>query len=299
MSDKKCVIVINHLSGGYKSANEENLKKLFGKGFDTSVFHIESNTHFKKEDVDRVVVCGGDGTFNSIINLYRGTQTEIVYCPFGTLNETSKNGEDGKGIFVIDVCGGTSSENGAGYFSYVLASGTFTPLGYTVDKKAKQKFKSLAYVTHIAKQLKVSRINATLGVDNKQIDKEEYCLIMALHSKQCFGLRFNRMFKPNDEKMYLLTIKSPKHNGLLGLIEMFFSYFRAFFGGFSKPYSSKKMTFTPFENLHVTLDNPTDFCVDGEKWTMPTSFTVTPITLSPKVKVYTQYAVNRLIKYIK
>ncbi len=299
MSNKKCVIVINHLSGGYKSANEQNLKKLFGKGYQTSVFHIESNTHFKKEDVDRVVVCGGDGTFNSIINLYRNTQTEIVYCPFGTLNETSKNGEDEKGIFVIDVCGETQSENGNGYFSYVLASGTFTPLGYTVDKKMKQKIKSLAYVSHIAKQLKVARINATLTIDDKQIEKQEYCLVMALHSKQCFGLKFNRMFKPNDKRMYLLTIKAPKHNGLLGLIEMFFSFFRAFFVGFTKPYQSKKMTFTPFESLHVTLDNPTDFCVDGEKWTMPTSFTVTPITLSPKVKVYTQYSVNRLIKYIK
>lgn len=272
---------MNNMSGGYKAADEASLKSVFGEGFSTSVFHIEKDKPFGYSEADRVVVCGGDGTLNSVINLYRETTAEIFYCPYGTLNEASKRGgKSGEPFEITD--GGEASGR---YFSYVLATGTFTPLGYAVENRVKQKIKSMAYIVNVLKQLKVKRVKAELTVDGVT-ETGEYSLIMAIDSRQCFGLKFNKLFKPNDGKIHLLTVKSPRFNGLFGLVEMFFPFFRAFFIGFKKPYKSKRAEFREFKSLYVKTDAPCDFCVDGEKWTMPREFNVTPAKLMPPITVF-------------
>ncbi len=280
--EKRCIIVINDMSGGHEIIDEERLKKVFGEGFETTVFHMTSDRLFAYTETDRIVVCGGDGTFSRMINRYKGTKTEIIYYPCGTLNETSKRDKNGSGDFLIENCGEADDK----IFSYVLASGTFTPLGYAVENKTKQKWKSLAYIANAFRQLKVWRINAELNCDGEK-EEGQYCLVMALDSPQCFGLLFNKMFIPNDKKMHLLTVKAPRFNGFFGLAEMFFSFFRAFFIGFKKPFSSKKMRFREFTELHVKTDREYDFCADGEKWTMPACFTVRPHDLIPPIRVVT------------
>jgi len=286
---KKCLIVINKLSGGYKSAEPQVLQKMFGEdGFETSIFYIDKGNDFYYQDVDRVVICGGDGTFNRIINMYLNTSTEIVYCAYGTLNETSKRDENGTGDFFIED-GGIATDK---YFSYVIATGTFTPLGYVVNAKIKQQIKKTAYIFNVLKQLKVWRINAKITADG-ETKEGQYSLVMALHSAQCFGLTFNKMFKPNQGQLFMLTVKAPRFNGFFGLAEMFFSFFRAFFIGFKKPFKSKKMEFKEIKEMHVETDKEYDFCVDGEKWTMPTTFDAKPIAFNPPVRVVTPKGVKK------
>jgi len=286
---KKCVIVINKLCGGYKSANIGDLTKIFAeKDFEVSFFYIDNDHDFYYQDVDRVVVCGGDGTFNRIINLYLNTKTEVIYCPFGTLNETSKRDVKKTGDFLIKAGGEANNK----FFSYVAATGTFTPLGYAVDRKIKQKIKSLAYIINVFKQLHVWRINAKIDVNGDKYEGQ-YSLIMALDSPQCFGLTFNKMFKVNDSKLHFLAVKAPKFNGFFGLAEMFFSFFRAFFIGFKKPYESKKMVFREFTEMHIETDKEYDFCVDGDKWTMPISFDVRPRVFDPAIRVVTPKAIKK------
>ena len=287
---KNCIIVINDMSGGYKDVREQDLIKVFGLE-STVVFHMTADNHFRYTPADRIVVCGGDGTFSRMLNRYKGTDTEIVYCPCGTLNETSKRDTNGSGDFLIENCGEADGK----VFSYVLASGTFTPLGYAVDNKEKQKFKSLAYIANAFRQLRVWRINAAIECDGEK-SEGQYCLIMALDSPQCFGLHFNKLFVPNDRKMHLLTVKAPRYNGFFGLAEMFFSFFRAFFIGFKKPFKNKKMTFREFSELRVVTDREYDFCADGEKWIMPVDFTVRPYDLHPPIRVVTEVGVNRLLR---
>jgi len=288
---KSCIIVINDMSGGYREIDEEKLKTAFGSDYDVSVFHMTSDHHFKYTPADRVVVCGGDGTFSRMINRYKGKPTEIVYCPCGTLNETSKRDKDGTGDFLIKDCGEAADK----IFSYVLATGTFTPLGYAVDTGFKQRCKSFAYVANAFRQLKVWRVNARIDCDGERYDGQ-YSLLMALDSPQCFGLHFNKLFCPNDKKMHLLLVKAPRFNGFFGLAEMFFSFFRAFFIGFKKPYASKKMIFREFSELTVETDKEYDFCADGEKWTMPTEFSVRSYDLIPPIRVVTKKGVGRLLK---
>ena len=178
------------------------------------------------------------------------------------------------------------------YFTYVLATGTFTPLGYNVDNKLKRKIKALAYILGVFKELKVYRIPAKICADGKT-QKGEYSLIMAIKSKQCFNLKFNRAYKKTGG-IYLLTIAAPKHDKLLGLIELFFPYFRAFFVGFSKEYSSKRIKFLKINNANITIEGGATFCVDGEKRDMPQSFNIAESGLNPPITVISKRCFAKL-----
>lgn len=170
---------------------------------------------------ERIVVCGGDGTLNGILNSKMRDDVEIIYLPYGTLNEFYKGGiKDNH--FLKDICFANDL-----YFSYVMAAGIFTPIGYCVNDKKKRKYKALAYISHVVKEYKIHRIKAKLTTQD-YCDEGEYSLIMAIDSPRCFGFRFNRLFKTDDGIMHLLAIRAPKNNGLIGKIKIFFPLFRAF-----------------------------------------------------------------------
>lgn len=258
----RCVIVINRLSGNGNRADERTLKRALGRGYSADSYYITKKHTLKDFSAyERVVVCGGDGTLNGILNSKIREDVEIIYIPYGTLNEFYHGGIKSN-HFLKDICFANNL-----YFSYVMAAGIFTPIGYCVNDKKKRKFKALAYISPVVKEYKIHRIKAKITTGDYQ-DKGEYSLIMAIDSPRCFGFRFNRLFNADDGIMHLLTIKAPKSSGLLGKIKIFFPLFRAFFIGFGKPYHSKNMDFRPFDSLQISLSEDVDFDVDGEKKTL-------------------------------
>lgn len=265
MSDN-CLIVINTLAGNYKSLDIEKLKrKLLLSYSDITVKYIPRDGVLANAvGYSAVAVCGGDGTLNSLINWDTSTLNKLYYVPCGTLNEVYDGGKRDTRISSV----GSANEK---LFSYVLATGTFTPLGYVVDNASKQRFKVLAYLSRVLKEYKVCSIKAKITADGKTRDGD-YTLIMAINSTRCFGFRFNKMHE--DGKLCLLTIRSPGKDNLINRIKIFFPFFRAFFIGFKKPYSSENMCFMPFDELHIETESPTVFCADGEKAIQPASFDV-------------------------
>lgn len=259
---QKCLIIINRRSGNASRINRKALIKTFGEGSRVTFRFIDTDRDkWSAEGFDRLVICGGDGTFNNALNNIKGQNIEVYYYPCGTLNEFSKTVKH-HGRFVLRDAG---TLNGR-IFSYVAAAGSFTPLGYAVDEKYKKRFKIFAYLYRVIKEYKIYNIKAQIDCGNSFYEGE-YSLIMVLDSKRCFGFRFNRMYKPDDGLFHLLLIKSPGGNNLLNKIRMFFPFFRAFFIGFGKNYISKNIIFIPIKGAEITLAEQTDFCVDGEKVT--------------------------------
>ncbi|MFA6755271.1 MAG: diacylglycerol kinase family protein [Bacilli bacterium] len=266
---KKCLIIINELSGSIKRMNLEEIKSVFCFNYEPEVLKLYSKKQkYSPNGFDRVVICGGDGTFSKYFNNAkdcRDPNREIIYIPFGTLNEKAKGNKSLAKLepVLLNNLGSIADY----YFSYVAATGSFTPLGYVVNDKKKKKRKVFSYISKVLKEYKVHHVDATISsISNTNIYiKDTFAIVMILKSKECFGLKFNHLYREDNETLYLLTIKAPKHKNVWGKIKLFFPLFRAFFIGFNKEYRSKYINFIPFkEQLNINLKKDEPFCVDGE-----------------------------------
>lgn len=291
----KCIVIVNTLAGHYNKLRLEEKIRKFSLGFEVDVFYLDKNSQFPDiTNYQKVVVFGGDGTLNSFLNAKTNENQELIYSPIGTLNESAKNSR-GK----ITNCLTVNDKN----IAYVVATGIFTPLGYNTKTQTKKRFKVFAYLFNVIKEYKLIKIKASIGynsayskengntdydynasykssinkdiiidkstIDDKNCDYQflkqgEYSLIMCIKSKSCFGFKFNKICDDSDS-FELLTVKAPKHNGLLGKIELFFPLFRCFFIGFKEEYQSKNIEFKKASNVKIILDKKTPFCLDGEK----------------------------------
>lgn len=271
----KCKLIVNKLSGNaHKVANVKDVKGLLAEKYglvDTVFIDPEHDIKMKEEisGYDALAVCGGDGTLNSAINAVEGTKLDLVYIPCGTLNDTAKSlrlvkelSRSDRRIRRVDM-----GQVGDTMFAYVLAGGTFTAIGYKTKVRTKKHFKILAYLAMVFKTYKIHRIHAKIRLGERLLE-DDYTLIMAINCSRCFGFKFNKKFSHNDGQGQLLLIKSPRHNGFLGKLEIFFPFFRAFFIGMRKEADGKRLKFLDFREASIELAGETDFTVDGEKLTL-------------------------------
>ena len=103
------------------------------------------------------------------------------------------------------------------------------------------------------------------GIQTEKVKTEGvYTLLMLSNAKRCFGFRFNRLHKKDQNSLQLIAIKAPRKDNLWGRIKMFFPFFRVFFMGFSKEHFGKTILVTSFCEGKLTLFDKTTFCLDGE-----------------------------------
>ncbi|MDE6059885.1 MAG: hypothetical protein K2G31_00200 [Clostridia bacterium] len=160
---------------------------------------------------------------------------------------------------------GTPDENSR-LFTYVLAAGAFTSIGYTAKVSVKKKLGVLAYLGQVLKEYKPHRIHAQIDCGSKCYEGD-FNLIMFVKSPRCFGFKFNKAYDSESNSGHLVAIRSPKHDGLLGKIEMFFPFFRVFFIGM-KSERDGKIIFKKIYSATFTHSENTDYCRDGEKQTL-------------------------------
>lgn len=254
-----CLLVINTLSGNASKVREEELIEKYAADDAVSVKYIRDvDDTYSVENVNKLIVCGGDGTLNNALNLCRDREIDIYYLPFGTFNETAK-GKHGSGIYSLAKIGRIGERD----FSYVAAAGSFTDIGQSPSARSKRRLKIFAYFSKVLTSYKVHHIAAKIKTDTLSVEGT-YTLIMLSNAVRCFGFRFNHLYRDNSDELQLLLIKAPKKNNLWGKIKMFFPFFRAFFLGFRKEHFGKTLIFTSLKSAEISLPNETLFCVDGE-----------------------------------
>ena len=254
-----CLLVINRLSGNASKIREESLLRKYAPQDVVSVKYIEDAADtYSVDGIDKLILCGGDGTLNHALRLCRDKDIDVYYLPCGTFNETAK-GRHGSGTVPLAKIGRLQDTD----FSYVAAAGSFTNLGQAAAPCAKKRFKLLAYFAKVLSAYKVHRIRASIQTEKVKTEGV-YTLLMVSNAKRCFGFRFNRLHKKQPDALQLIAIKAPKKDDLWGRIKMFFPFFRIFFLGFSKEHFGKTILVTSFREGTLTLFDKTPFCLDGE-----------------------------------
>lgn len=255
-----CLLVINAMSGRAASISEKNILVKYAPGDDVTVKYLrDPSDDYCVEGMDKLIVCGGDGTLNRALSLCEGRSIDLYYLPCGTFNETAKNVE-GKGVRPLETVGRIGKES----FAYVAAAGSFCDLGQAASTSTKQKFKLFAYFSKVLSSYRAYRIKAKIETE-KVTAEGTYTLLMISNARRCFGFRFNRLHKKHSDHFQLICIKAPKKDNLWGRIKMFFPFFRVFFLGVGKEMRGKSILVTSFQRGRVTLESETPFCLDGER----------------------------------
>jgi len=220
-------------------------------------------------EADTVVVSGGDGTLNEVIDglLEAGSGTPIGYIPAGSTNDFANSVGLPKGILecAIRIVKGTPSPVDIGSFngrnfSYVASFGAFTSTSYSVPQNLKNIFGHAAYVMGGIKELaNIRPIHAKItlgkGTADEQMHEGDYVLGAVCNSKSIGGiLNLEKLeVDMNDGLMEVLMVKMPAD-----LIELNDIAISALSGTFKshqiETYSAADVTVEIDEGIHWTLD---------------------------------------------
>lgn len=144
---------------------------------------------------DRIVCCGGDGTFNEVIN---GAETlenppPLGYIPAGTTNDFAAT--LGLSADILEAAKAAAGERekhidlglfGTRYFSYIASFGAFTESSYNVSQELKNSFGHFAYVCEGIRELsglKPSRVK--IAADERVF--EDYYIFGAIANTTSIG----------------------------------------------------------------------------------------------------------------
>lgn len=256
----KGLLVINRRSGNCANI-EERLSKLIAERHFDNIESVEITDDFSPDlpalshDKDVVICCGGDGTLNSVINGISPLIKELIYLPCGTFNDMAGQFKS----LAMPEKVALGAVNGR-LFSYVAATGTFTPIGYNTNLKLKRRLHKLAYFLTTFKEFRLWKMPAEIVADGESF-KGVFTLIMFVKSRRVFGFNFNRLFDPNGEEGQLLLFRAPKG---FAYLKLFFMFFRTFILGLSKPYRSKNIVFKSIKKAELKMSEAFPFCLDGE-----------------------------------
>lgn len=222
-------------------------------------------------DVDVVVVSGGDGTLNEVIDgmISGGYHTKIGYIPAGSTNDFASSVGLPTQIFdcVDTVINGTpqnidiGSFNGR-FFSYVASFGAFTSVTYSIPQNLKNIFGHAAYVMGgITELANLKSIHAKITADPEgpvaRVYEGDYVLGAVCNSRSIGGILNLRQLHVdmNDGQMEVLLIKMPRD--IIALNDIAISTL----GG---SFKSNQIESFSARNLRIEIDGNVHWTLDGE-----------------------------------
>lgn len=187
---KKMLFIMNPVSGQKKAAKYlPELISLFNQADYEVIAHMTACrgdatrvAALRGGDVDLVVCCGGDGTFNETISglLQAGFTTPVGYIPSGSTNDFAASMNlsthppraaqdilEGKPV-VYDV-----GKFGDRYFSYVASFGAFTQSSYSTPQSIKNILGHTAYVlSGISEISQIRKEHVRMDIDGEIVEDD-------------------------------------------------------------------------------------------------------------------------------
>lgn len=271
---KKCTIIYNPVSG--KKDFDQHLnyvtRRLEEHDYSVKLYATERPKHAISltkqacnEEVDLLLISGGDGTMHECLNgiAHSTFQPVIGYIPSGTACDLASTLKIPKDVelamdIILDrgqVVKMDYTNTNKGSFIYVTAIGTYVDISYVTDSKLKKYLGYLAYiVTGIKEFFTIPMIKTKIEHDNGFL-RGYYSLILVVNSKKVAG--FNIVSHPvlDDGKVDVVVYKYiPLLNNVLYFISFILS--PKVLPGVTKFRTSK---------LKIYTDHPHKWNMDGEE----------------------------------
>ena len=226
---KKMLFIVNPISGQKKAVKLlPEIISLFNRADYEVITYITGArgdatrmSALRGSDVDLVVCCGGDGTFNETITglLGSGIQVPVGYIPSGSTNDFASSMKLSTNPLraAQDILEGTPiaydvGKFGRRYFSYVASFGAFTQTSYTTPQSIKNLLGHTAYVlSGISELSQIRKEHVRMEIDGEIV--EDDFLFGAISNSTSVGgiLTLDPKFVDmSDGLLEILLIRAPQ-----------------------------------------------------------------------------------------
>lgn len=221
---------------------ERALNKIYP---DILIYSFDEMNNINKEEVSKVIISGGDGTFNNVINYFKEYLDKIVFgfIPLGTANDFCNNNHIKKIDEALKVIEEDKVIEKELYVSndriimYAISVGNISKVSLNTKSDSKKHFGKLIYKIKGIKYLFCKK--SEILIDDKKIKTKE---IIITNSNYLGGVRISNK-KDNKIRLYAL-------NNFFSVVDLFI------FGRFKK--HNNKI----YDNLLIESDSI--WCIDGE-----------------------------------
>ena len=272
---KKLLFVMNPYAG-QRRANKllADILEVFNRAdFSTEVYMTAGpgdgtkKVRERAQEVDLVVCCGGDGTFNETVSgvLQSGVDLPIGYIPAGSTNDFASSLKLSSDIVKAarDIVSGKPQYFDIGcfngrYFSYVASFGAFTRASYTTPQNVKNALGHVAYVLGgISELSQLKSYPVRLELPDGRIVEDSFLFGAISNSTSVGGILKLAPDKVDmrDGKFEILLVRAPKE--AYELTECIVALQK-------QTYNCSMITFLSATDVKVFADKTMDWTLDGE-----------------------------------
>lgn len=222
----------------------------------------------KAAEMDTVVCCGGDGTFNETVTglMRSGVDIPVGYIPAGSTNDFAASLRLPTNILKAAqaIVEGSSRRYDVGqfgqqYFSYVASFGAFTRTSYSTPQSVKNALGHMAYLLEGIQELsQIKKIHVRLELDEGRVIEDDFLFGAISNSTSVGGILTldPKQVDMSDGKFELLLVRAPQE--LAEVSECL----RALQ---TQKYNCRMVTFLSASAVRVTAGADLVWTLDGER----------------------------------
>ena len=276
--EQRVLLMVNPMAGRQKIRNEllYVVDTLTKAGYETIIYTTQGKNATrdllaeKDSQFDRVICCGGDGTFNEILSatMHWDKRPILGYIPAGTTNDFAAGLKLPSDIreAAVNIVRGTPHTVDAGlfntsYFSYVASFGAFTETSYSTPQNFKNALGHLAYILEGIKEIPAFTPYTVCVEADGQIYKDSYIFGAVSNARSVGGILkiSDSLVDLNDGVFEVMMIKMPKTLMDLSAIVTSLTSLNPL------KYDPSMFLFLQTKELKITFEQEMVWSLDGER----------------------------------
>ncbi len=276
--EQRVLLMVNPMAGRQKIRNEllYVVDTLTKAGYETIIYTTQGKDATrdllaeKDSQFDRVICCGGDGTFNEILSatMHWNKRPILGYIPAGTTNDFAAGLKLPSDIreAAVNIVRGTPHTVDAGlfntsYFSYVASFGAFTETSYSTPQNFKNALGHLAYILEGIKEIPAFTPYTVCVEADGQIYKDSYIFGAVSNARSGGGILkiSDSLVDLNDGVFEVMMIKMPKTLMDLSAIVTSLTSLNPL------KYDPSMFLFLQTKELKITFEQEMVWSLDGER----------------------------------